>query len=86
MKFAIVAEVAIVALVGFLTLSSAVNAAPTTKECWSLASTVKARLDANPNASVEARSHYRTGTDACARGFNSFGVTHLQAAMKALGG
>ena len=85
MKIAIIAEVAIVALVGFLTLSSAVNAA-TSKECWTLANTVKARIDSTPNASQEAVTHYRTGADACARGFNSFGVTHLEAAIKALGG
>ena len=85
MKIATIAEVAVIALVGVLTLSSAVNAA-TSRECWTLANTVKSRIDANPNASAEAVQHYRTGSDACARGFSTFGVAQLQAAMKALGG
>jgi hypothetical protein len=85
MKVAFVAEVAVVALVGLLTLSSAVNAA-TARECWTLASTVKARLDATPNASDAARSHYIKGAEACSKGFNTFGVSQLNAAMKALGG
>jgi hypothetical protein len=86
MKIETIAEVAVIAMAAFLTFSSTVSAESTSKECWTLANTVKARLDANPNASADAVQHYRTGADACARGFNSFGVTHLEAAMKALGG
>jgi hypothetical protein len=86
MKIETIAEVAIVAIAAFLTFSSTVSAAPTSKECWTLANTVKTRIDSSSNASQEAVAHYRAGSDACARGFTSFGVAQLEAAMKALGG
>jgi hypothetical protein len=86
MKIETIAEVAVVAIAAFLTFSSTVNAAPTSKECWTLANTVKARIDSTSNASREAVEHYRAGADACARGFTSFGVRQLEMAMKALGG
>jgi hypothetical protein len=86
MKIAIVAEVAVLALVGVLTVTSAVNAQPSNRECWAMADRVKAALASNPNASEAARSNYRTGTEACTRGMTKLGVTRLEQALKALGG
>lgn len=87
MKHVIVAEVAVIALVGLLTVSSAVNAAETSnRDCWAMANQVKAALAEKPNADQTAWNHYRTGTDACTKGFNAYGVSHLRAALKALGG
>jgi hypothetical protein len=86
MKFAIVAEVAVIALAGVLTLSSAASAQPSNRECWAMADRVKAALSEHPDASATARDHYRVGTEACTRGLTRFGVAQFEAAMKALGG
>ena len=86
MKIANIAEIAVVVLVGALALSSVANAAPTSRECWSMANTVKTALDQNPNASQDAWDHYRTGTEACSSGFTALGISNFKAAMKALGG
>ena len=85
MKFAIVVEIVVVALAGSLMLSSVAKAEPSSRECWSMANTVKAALDAHPDASQAARDQYQTGTEACAKGYTKLGISHLQAAMKALG-
>ena len=86
MKVAIFAEVTAIALAGALTVSSFAVAEVTNRECWSMADTVKAALAAHPDASQTVRDHYRLGAEACAKGYNAFGISHLQAAMKALGG
>ena len=87
MKFANVAEVTVLAIAGALLLGSVTaQAQPPVRACWQMADQVKAALDTHPNASQEARDHYRAGTMACTKGFTSLGISHLQAAMKALGG
>jgi len=86
MKVAIVAEIAVVVLASALVLSSVANAQPSSRECWSEANAVKAALASHPDASQEARDHYQVGTEACAKGYTALGVSHLKAAMKALGG
>jgi hypothetical protein len=86
MKFAIVAEVVVLALAGLLTLSSAANAQPSNRQCWAMADRVKVALASHPDASESARDNYRTGTEACTRGMTKLGVSRLEAALKALGG
>ena len=86
MKFATVAEIAVLALAGVIMLSSVpASAQPTSRECWALADQVKAALASHSGASTEARDHYRDGQLACTQGYNAQGVAQLQAAMKALG-
>jgi hypothetical protein len=86
MKFVIVAEIIVLVIAGALTLSSVANAQPSSRACWSMANTVKAALDSHPDASQDARDHYQTGMEACAKGYTALGISNLQAAMKALGG
>jgi hypothetical protein len=85
MKFAIVAEIAVVILAGVLLFASTANAEPSSRTCWSMANTVKSALAAHPNADRTAWDQYRAGTEACTKGYTAMGVSHLQAAMKALG-
>ncbi len=86
MKFAIVVEVVTVILAGALTLSTVANAEPSSRECWSMASQVKAALAAHPDAGQDARDHYRAGTEACAKGYTKLGISQFEQAMKAIGG
>ena len=86
MKFANVAEIAVVAFAGLLTASSVAIAQPSQRDCWHMADSVKAALDAHPDASEDAKQEYQTGTQACTKGFTAMGIAHLQKAMKALGG
>lgn len=87
MKFAIVAEIAVLALAGLLTFSTlTASAQPSSRDCWSMVSKVKTALAAHPDASQEARDHYQAGQEACTKGYTQLGVTQLEAAMKALGG
>ena len=86
MKIASAFEIAAIAVAGVLVLSTGVKAEPSSRACWSMADTVKAALAAHPDASQAAWEQYRAGTQACGRGYTAFGISHLQAAMKALGG
>ena len=86
MKFAVVAELVAIALSGALIFATGVKAEPSSRECWSMASSVKAALDSHPNASDQARAEYQEGSNACSKGYTKLGIAHLQAAMKAIGG
>lgn len=85
MKFAIVAEIAVLALAGVIAFSAVAQAQPSNRECWAMADKVKAAMASHP-ASDEATAHYTKGTEACTKGFTALGVSQFQAALKALGG
>lgn len=87
MKFAIVVEIAVLALAGLLTISTlSASAQPSSRECWSMVGKVKTALASHPDASQTARDHFQAGQEACTKGYTQLGVTQLEAAMKDLGG
>ena len=86
MKFAVVAEIAAVAIAGVLVFSTlAANAQPSSRDCWAMVDKAKAAGAANAGASQEARDHYQAGQEACTKGYTTLGVAQLQAAINALG-